>query len=300
MRRTALVACLMLVGACAGGEPDASAPEVGGATTTLPGTTVAAVTVPTGPTTTFSPPTAPPVTPSIPVLPSAPPESSDTTAPLLGTTIPLPEPVTLGAGTHLRPPGEGTVLDQFADSAATFCAQVDSPGWILEQCEFAGALQAVVERHAGDGRLRAVLYRESFDPGVWRAEMVAEDLVGNRWEEVVAIAADADGDQVAEVWVGYRVVGGTFDVDIVFPRRDGSLARVADHGLRNGRVVILAGGADTYEPVYLAGDQPCCPTGGADRRQVRVEGMVWRATWLPPLPPGSPIPFSSFDTIASD
>lgn len=301
----ALAVVALSLGACGGAdpvaEPEGPDEESAAFTAVADADEDPALTVPAGPTTTFSPPTVPPATASIPSLPQAPPMSGDSIEPTLtATTVPLPPPVTLGSGTHLRPPGEGTVLDQFAESAATFCAEVDSPGWFLEQCEFAGALQAVVERHEGDGRRRAVIFRESFDPGIWRAELVAEDLVGNRWGEVVAIAADADGDQVAEVWVGYQVVGGTFDVDIVFPRRDGSLARAADHGLRNGRVVILAGGADTYEPVFLADDQPCCPTGGAVRREVRVEGAAWRATWLPPLPPGSPIPFSSFDTIASD
>jgi hypothetical protein len=302
--RAVMGAVLLVALAACGADEDSAlvvTDEDDGPAPTAPGTEVGTTTpVPTGPTTTFSPPTDPPFTVTMPVLPSLPPPSApggsvETTT----TAVPLPDPVTLRDATHLRPLAEPSQEAHVPESPASLCAELVSEGWFVEQCEAVGPVFAVVQRALDDNRLRVQVLSDAATPGAWRAVLSAEDTT-NRWRDAVVLAADTVGDGRAEVWVGYRTGTGNFDVDVILPQPNGSFRRVADHGLRSGRVVVVPGGADTYEPVFLAGDLACCPTGGADRRRVRVEGGVWTATWLTPLPPGSPVPFSSFDTITSD
>jgi hypothetical protein len=294
-----VVVGLGLVG-CGGAADDETVPDDAMAAGTTSSTGITAAATSSGPTTTFSPPTAPPPTITFPSLPSLVPPTTGTAPPFVTTTTePLPPPVVLPATTHLQPPGEGMVLSLTPASPASLCAEVASPGWLLEQCEVAGGLAALVER-AADDRIRVQVLSDRSTPGTWSTVLAAEDVLGGRWSTVVVVQADVDGDVLPEIWIGYTTVSDELDIDIVSPRRNGTLVRVADHGLRAGRAVIVPGGADTYEPLYLSGDQRCCPTGGAARRQVRVEGTVWTASALPPLPPGTPVPFSSFDTITSD
>jgi hypothetical protein len=292
-------AASMVVVACAGSTP--SSTDSGSPTASAESgiASVVTSTIPR-PTTTFSPSTAVPTTTPVATVPPGPLPVPSVIGVSTTTTLPLDPPAPLGRRTHLRGPTTGEFDPVAPGTSERLCAEVAAPSWTLQQCEGAGGYFAVVERSTRTSGVRVRLLADTEGSGVWSTVLLGTDPEAVAWDDVVVFAQDVTDDVLPEIWVGYQRFDGRLDVDIAVQRPGRDVQLVADHGLAAGRIVLVRGGYDSFEPVRRTGDAPCCPSGGARRREVRASDPQWIAQEVPPLPPGSPLPLSAFDTAAAD
>lgn len=219
---------------------------------TVPGSTVApATTVAPAPTT---PTTAAPVT----------------TAPSGGASV------VLGAPTVMKSTGAGVTLP------STFnCGDGDPgiPGWVVEDCQqmpsHSNGVTVLVLRRADDGSYAVSVLFGSGASLVQRYR--AEEEAAGVWTGVTVQLGDYNGDDGAEVWVGYRYDGSGqyLDLDVLDPRADGTFQLGGLQGLDHGVVDLHPGGATVQSAVYGPSDAGCCPSSVL-QRTISYTGNRWR------------------------
>lgn len=251
-----------------GSEPTSSA-----ATTSLPTDTA----LPTDSTTPAS--TAPATT----VAPTP------TTAPASGGAA-----VVLGAPTVMKAAGAGITLP------TTFtCGDGDPgiPGWVVEDCQqmpsHSNGVTVLVLRRADDGRFAVSVLFGSGATLVQRYR--AEEEAAGVWSGVTVQLGDYNGDDGAEVWVGYRYDGSGqyLDLDVLDPRADGTFQLGGLQGLDHGVVDLHPGGATVQSAVYGPSDAGCCP-GSVLQRTIGYSGSRWR------VDTGTTYPTAAAPAVSSD
>lgn len=160
------------------------------------------------------------------------------------------------------------------------CAALHDPGWragCVRVDTGRAVLTGVVEARSAAGP----------DGPVWKVTVWKEE--GQR--EVQTLAA---GDATTPLWAWAAVRGadllGNGHRELVFGFENQGTGEVRDldvvgadgAGLIAGQISVYKGTATlsgrqilTYHPVYRDDDPNCCPTGGADRDAVQLEGGRW-------------------------
>lgn len=251
-----------------------------------------------------------PTSSSAPTAASAPAESVPptsavaTTAPAPAPTAPAPTPAPGGSG------GSGAVLPAVANLQATpgggvtlpatfSCGAGDPgiPGWTVADCQempsYADGVTTLVMRRNDDGRFGVVVLFASGGSLVQRYR--AEEEGPGVWNDVVVQLGDFNGDDGAEVWIGYRYdgSGGYLDLDVLDPRPDGSFLLGGLQSLDHGVADMHPGGATVQQAVYAASDPGCCPSS-VRQREISFSGGQWRVT------AGSDYPSASAPAISGD
>jgi hypothetical protein len=87
--------------------------------------------------------------------------------------------------------------------------------------------------------------------------------------------ADLLGDRHHQLVFGFENegTGEVLDLDVV--GAGGTDLVGSQISVYKGAATLAAGRIVTYHPVYREDDPNCCPTGGADRDTVRLEGGRW-------------------------
>jgi len=251
-----------------------------------------------------------PTSSSAPTAASAPAESVPptsavaTTAPAPAPTAPAPTPAPGGSG------GSGAVLPAVANLRATpgggvtlpatfTCGAGDPgiPGWTVADCQempsYADGVTTLVLRRNDDGRFAVAVLFSSGGSLVQRYR--AEEEGPGVWNDVVVQLGDFNGDDGAEVWIGYRYdgSGGYLDLDVLDPRPDGSFLLGGLQSLDHGVADMHPGGATVQQAVYAASDPGCCPSS-VRQREISFSGGQWRVT------AGSDYPSASAPAISGD
>lgn len=248
-----------------------------------------------------------PTSSSAPTATSAPAESVPPTS-AVATTAPAPAP-TAPAPTP-APGGSGAVLPAVANLQATpgggvtlpgtfSCGAGDPgiPGWTVADCQempsYADGVTTLLLRRNDDGRFGVVVLFSSGGSLVQRYR--AEEEGPGVWNDVVVQLGDFNGDDGAEVWVGYRYdgSGGYLDLDVLDPRPDGSFLLGGLQSLDHGVADMHPGGATVQQSVYAASDPGCCPSS-VRQREISFSGGQWRVT------AGSDYPSASAPVISGD
>jgi len=254
-----------------------------------------------------------PTSSSAPTATSAPAESVPptsavaTTAPAPAPTAPAPTPAPGGSGGS---GGSGAVLPAAANLQATpgggvtlpttfTCGAGDPgiPGWTVADCQempsYADGVTTLVLRRNDDGRFGVVVLFASGGSLVQRYR--AEEDGPGMWNDVVVQLGDFNGDDGAEVWIGYRYdgSGGYLDLDVLDPRPDGSFLLGGLQSLDHGVADMHPGGATVQQAVYAASDPGCCPSS-VRQREISFSGGQWRVT------AGSDYPSASAPAISGD
>lgn len=251
--------------------------------------------------------TSVPTASSAPTATSAPAESVPPTS-AVATTAPAPAP-TAPAPTP-APGGSGAVLPAVANLQATpgggvtlpgtfSCGAGDPgiPGWTVADCQempsYADGVTTLVLRRNDDGRFGVVVLFASGGSLVQRYR--AEEDGPGMWNDVVVQLGDFNGDDGAEVWIGYRYdgSGGYLDLDVLDPRPDGSFLLGGLQSLDHGVADMHPGGATVQQAVYAASDPGCCPSS-VRQREISFSGGQWRVT------AGSDYPSASAPAISGD
>lgn len=227
-----------------------------------------------------------------------------TTAPTPAPTAPAPTPAPGGSG------GSGAVLPAATNLQATpgggvtlpgtfSCGAGDPgiPGWTVADCQempsYADGVTTLVLRRNDDGRFGVVVLFSSGGSLVQRFR--AEEEGPGVWNDVVVQLGDFNGDDGAEVWIGYRYdgSGGYLDLDVLDPRPDGSFLLGGLQSLDHGVADMHPGGATVQQAVYAASDPGCCPSS-VRQREISFSGGQWRVT------AGSDYPSASAPVISGD
>lgn len=188
------------------------------------------------------------------------------------------------AGTATDQNGIGPWLAAVAAPAPTAsrsrgCAALHDPGW-RAQCVRADTggtvLTGVVESRAASGD------SEVWKVAVWREQgqqevetLAAGDATTPMWAWATVHTADLAGDHHRQLVFGFENegTGEVLDLDAVGAGGTGLLG--SQISVYKGAATLAVGRIVTYHPVYREDDPNCCPTGGADRDTLRLEGGRW-------------------------
>ena len=241
-------------------------------------------TSPTGSTVPASVPettTAPPPPPPPTVAPA-------TTAPSGGASV------VLGAPTVMKATGAGVTLP-----LSFGCGSGDPgiPGWVVEDCQempsHSSGVTVLVLRRADDGRYAVSVLFSNGANLVQRYR--AEEEAAGVWSGVTVQLGDYNGDDGAEVWVGYCYdgTGQYLDLDVLDPRADGTFQLGGLQGLDHGVVDLHPGGATVQSAVYAPADAGCCPSSVL-QRTISYSGNRWRVNT------GTTYPVASAPAVSGD
>jgi hypothetical protein len=118
--------------------------------------------------------------------------------------------------------------------------------------------------------------------GVWRERgpqevetLAAGDASVPLWAWAAVRSADLAGTRHRELVFGFENegTGEILDLDVV--SADGTGLLGSQISVYKGAATVSTGRIVTYHPVYRDDDPNCCPTGGADRDTVALEGSRW-------------------------
>jgi hypothetical protein len=159
------------------------------------------------------------------------------------------------------------------------CAALGDPGWrpgCVRVDTGRAMLTGVVEsRSSGAGPVvwRVAVWREQGGQEV--ETLAAGNPATPLWAWAQVRSAELGGDRHDQLVFGFENegTGGVLDLDVV--GGDGSALLGSQIAVYKGAATVTGGRILTYHPVYRANDPNCCPTGGADRDTLRLEGGRW-------------------------
>ncbi len=198
-------------------------------TTTVVFTAATVITVP--------PTTLPPTTTAPPVVTAPAPTAPPTTA------TPVPTFAAFGSQTNLR---VDTAPLTLPIAGADCAAGITMADFETEQCinatSYLNGVVVLVQRHATTSSRRVLAMFRGADGTTFESRYIAVEPSAGTWSQVTAVVSDHNGDDHAEVWVGYRYsgTGGYLDIDVLDPRPDGAfvsrrIARTAQRGVQAAR-----------------------------------------------------------------
>jgi len=159
------------------------------------------------------------------------------------------------------------------------CAGLHDPGWRAECVQVdtgQAVLTGVVESHNGGAQgpvWKAAVWRE--EAGQEVQTLAAGDPTTPLWEWAAVRSADLLGNAHHELVFGFedQGTGEIRDLDVV--GADGAGLVAAQLSVYKGTATLSGRQILTYHPVFRDDDPNCCPTGGADRDAVQLEGSRW-------------------------
>jgi hypothetical protein len=174
------------------------------------------------------------------------------------------------------------------------CAALHDPGWraaCVRVDTGPAVLTGVVESHSSGGNPAV------WQVAVWREQgqqevriLAAGDPTTPMWAWAALRSADLAGNHHRELVFGFENegTGGVLDLDVV----GGTGGLVGSQiAVYKGAATLAGGRILTYHPIYREDDPNCCPTGGADRDAVALEGSRWVVVGADPYPlPGADQP----------